>query len=150
MSGTVAAAAKAQLLGTSGVLSGLAGMSGVTVSYSLPRDVPREIVYGGQVSGPVSLAAMQGGARIKRQEDLTLHLHIRVYKPGQSTTEASDTRAAAISTVIEEYIAANPTLGGVADLKKAAAEAVELDGFVDDDGATSTLTLTVGLMSYLS
>lgn len=150
MSGTVAAAAKAQLLGTSGVLAGLAGMSGVTVSYTMPRDVPREVVYGGQVSGPVSLAAMAGGARIKRQEDLTLHLHIRVYKLGQATTEASDTRAAAISTVIEEYIAANPTLGGVTDLKKASVEAVELDGFVDDDGAGSTLTLTVGLLSYLS
>lgn len=145
---SVAAAAKAALLGTSGVLAPL--LTGVTVAYSAPRDIPREVVYGGQVVGPVALAAMAGGVRVKRSEDLTLQLHVRVYQPGATTTETTDARAVAIGDVIATYIAGNTTLGGVTDLKLAQVSGVDLDGWVDDDGAGSTLTLAVGLMSYLT
>lgn len=149
MSGTVAAAAKAKLVGTAGVLAGLPGMTGVVVAYSMPRDIPRELVCGGEVSGPVAVAAMKGSGRIKREEDLTMALHVRVYTLGQKTTEVSDARAVAISTLIEEYIAANETLGGVTDLKLASVAGVTLDGFIDDDGATSLLTLRVALKAFL-
>lgn len=149
MSGTRAAAAKARLLGADGLLQALPGLEDVTVAYSLPRDVPREIVYGGPVAGEVSLATMRAGGRIKRQEDLAMALVIRVNDPGRDTTEATDVRAVEIGTAIEEYIAGNPTLDDLPDLKLAAVQAVELDGWVDDDGATTILALQVGLKSYL-
>jgi hypothetical protein len=146
---SVVASVKAALLGaTDGILAPL--LTPVTVAYSLPRDIPRELVYGGNVVGPVTLAAMAGGARVKRQEDLILQLHVRVWQPGQETTEETDARAVEIGDVIALYIAANTTLGGVSDLKLAQVSGVDLDGWTDDDGAGSTLTLAVGLMSYLT
>lgn len=151
MSGTVAAAAKAALLGTTNVLSALPGLAGVTIAYSAPtRDVPREVIYGGNLSGPVTLSAMRGGTRMKRQEDLSLRLHIRVYEPGNATTQATDARATAICTVVEEYIAANTTLGDVTGLLAATVESVSLDGWLDDDGATSVLDLSIALKTYLT
>ena len=150
MSGTVAAAAKAKLVGTNNVLSGLSGLDGVVIGYCMPRDLPRECIYGGKVSGPVELAAFRGGGRVRRKEDLTLLLHIRVHDKGQPTPETVEARAAEISTFVEEWIAANPTLGNLPDLKLAAVQAVELDSGLDDDSATAELTLTIGLMSFLT
>lgn len=147
---SVVASAKALLLGESGVLA--AQLPGVKVSYSDPsRDEPREAVYGGSVAGPVRLAAFAGaGGRVRRTEELTLQLHVRVYIPGKKTCEASDARAVAIGDVICNYIAANWTLGDLPDLKKATVDAVDLDGWLDDTGAGSTLTISVGLLSYLT
>lgn len=150
MSGTVAAAAKARLVGTSNVLSGLSGLETVTVAYDMPRDPPREVIYGGKVEGPVQLVGMRGGSRVKREENLTLQLHIRVYKPGERTTETAETRVAALSTIVEDYIAANYTLGDLADLKLASVASVDLDGFLEDDGATALMTITVALKSFLA
>lgn len=149
MSGTVAAAAKARLLGTGGLLTTLPGLSGVEVAYSMPREIPREVVFGGTFAGPVSLSAMRGGGRIKREGNVSLQIHIRVSEPGNNTTEATDARAAEIGTAIEEYIAANPTLDALTDLKLAAVESIDGDGWVDEDGATSVLTLQINLKSYL-
>lgn len=145
---SVAASVKAYLCGTTGELADL--LPGVAVTYSEPtRDIPRELVYAGQVLGSVELAAFAGGARVKRTEDLTLMLHVRVYKPGQDR-ETTDARAVAIADVITQYIAANWTLFGLAELKKAAVSGVELDGWSDDEGTCSTLDIAVGLMSYLT
>lgn len=146
---SVAASAKAALVGENGVLAAL--LPGVIVAYSMPtKDIPRELVYAGSVTGPVELKAMSGGVRVKRSEDLTLQLHIRVYKPGTSA-ESVEARAVAIGDVIATYIAGNTTLGGVTDLKLARVTGVELDApWTDDDGTGSTLTLAVGLMSYLT
>jgi hypothetical protein len=155
MSGTIAAAAKKQLVGTSNVLvavlAGFTGDDAVKVAYDDPKDKPRRVVFGGQVAGPVQLSAMRGSARIKREENLNLNLFIRVYEPGHETTETTDTDAVAISALIENYIAANNTLGGVTDLLKASVEGFSLDSFLTDDGgATSIVTLTLSLHSFLS
>jgi hypothetical protein len=144
---TVVASAKAALLGASSVLEPL--LPGVTVSYSPPRDLLRECVYGGQVSGPVELKAMAAGGRVKRSEELALRLYVRVWKPGGQTTETVEARAAEIGDVIALYIAANWTLG-LPELKSAAVTALDLDSWTDDDGAGAVLTMTVGLMSYLT
>lgn len=145
---SVVASAKARLVGASGVLAPL--LPNVQVVYSAPGDIKRDLVYGGGVTGPVELAAMAGGARVKRQEDLILQLHIRTWRPGQKTTETAEARAAEIADVIALYIAANWTLGDVADLKKAFVSNLDLDGWSDDDGSGAVLTMTVGLMSYLT
>lgn len=144
---SVAAAAKAYLVGRNSVLAPL--LPGVQVTYSLPRDIKRELVYGGQVAGPVELKAFAAGGRVKRSETLTLALHVRVAKPNENTQDA-DARAVEIGDVIAGYIAANWTLGGLADLKLAQISGVELDSWTDDDGAGSLLTIAVSLTSYLT
>jgi hypothetical protein len=145
---SVVASVKSRLVGTSNVLAAL--LPGVVVAYSAPvRDIPRELVYGGTVIGPVEVAAFAGGGRIKRSEDLTTLLHIRVYKPG-ATREWTDGRAAEIADVIANYIAANWTLGDLPELKKAVVAGVETDGWSDDDGSGSTYDMAIGLMSYLT
>lgn len=147
----MAAAAKAALVGTTNVLSALPGLAGVQIAYNTPtRDVPREVVYGGDLSGPVSLSAMRGSGRVKREESLSLRLHVRVNEPGNATTQNTDARAVAICTAIEDYIAANTTLGGVTNLLGASVESVSLDGWIEDEGATSILDLSISLKSYLN
>jgi hypothetical protein len=145
---SVAASAKAYLVGAEGVLVDL--LAPVKVGYSLPRDVPREMVYGGTVVGTTQLSAFAGGGRVRRQEDLTLLLHVRVYKPGATTSETAEARALEIAKPISDYLAANWTLGGLAELKSASVAGVELDSWVDDDGAGTTLDLGISLMSYLT
>lgn len=147
MSG-VAAAAKAALVGESSVLAPLMP-AGVTVHYSLPRDISRSLVYGGSMGGPVELKAMAAGGRVKRSEDIACNLHVRVYLPN-GTTEAAEARAAAICDVITNYIAANWTLG-IDDLKEARVVAVDMgEPWTDDDGAGSAPTITVSFMTYLT
>jgi hypothetical protein len=143
---SVASTAKASLVGASGVLAGL--LPGVVVGYSPSKNSPREEVYAGDVAGPVTLQAFAGGGRVRRSEELSFPLVIRVYKPGQETTETAEARADEIGDVIGDYIAANWTLGDLAELKKATVAAVALAGWIDDDGAGAVLTLTVELMSY--
>lgn len=150
MSGTVAAAAKAKLVGANNVLAGLPGLSGVIVGYDMPRNLPRECIFGGKVNGAVELAAMRGGGRVKRTENLDLNLHIRVHDKGQKTTEAVEARAAELSTIVEDWIAANPTLGDIPSLKVARVQGVELDSGIEDDSATADITLTIGLLSFLT
>lgn len=143
---SVAASAKAYLVGANGVLVDL--LRPVQVTYSEPRDILREVVYAGDLAGTVSLQAMAGGARVKRSEELTFPLVVRVWKPGASTTEETDARADAIGDQIADYIAANWTLGDLAELKKAVVSGVDLSGWTDDDGAGSVLTMAIQLTSY--
>lgn len=146
---SVLVSAKAYLLGkTTGVLAPL--LTGVTVTYSKSvESVPREWVYGGTVTGPVELKAFSGGVRVKQSEDLILMIHVRVHKPN-TTEETVEARAAAIKDVIAAYIAANPTFGGLAELKLAKVSGLELNSWTDDDGAGATLDIAVSLMSYLT
>jgi hypothetical protein len=151
VSGTNAAAAKARLVGKNGLLAGLPGLQGVDVQYDMPRDVLRETVAGvGDVEGEPDLAAMRNNARSPRTENLSMNIEVKVYKPGQATREEGDARAVEIADVIVEWIAANPTLGDLPDLKLAKVANVNLRGGLDDDGATSSIVLTIGLLSYLT
>jgi hypothetical protein len=156
---SVAQSAKALLVGEGNVLAPLfpnplfpGDTEKVKGRYGMPgaKDTPRYLIYGGTLSGPVALSAMAGGGRVKRQEDLTLQLHVRVYRQNSNREEA-EARAVAIGDVICDYIAANWTLGGaLTALKKATVDSVELDGWTDDDGSGAVLTLAVGLMTYLT
>ncbi|WP_189336315.1 hypothetical protein [Actinoplanes ianthinogenes] len=146
---SVAASAKRALVGNGNPLGAL--LPGVIVAYSAPRDLPREVVYGGQVVGPVELLSMAGGGRVKRREDLSLLLHVRVYQPGQETAETAEARAVEIGDVICIYIATNTKLtGDIEDLRLAHVTGMDLDSWTDDDGAGSILTISVGLMSNLN
>lgn len=152
MSGSIGAAAKAKLVGENNVLSGLSGMTGVEVAYDMPRSVPREVVFGGDVGGPVELESFgrDGSDEVGRSERLSLQLFVQVYQLGQATSEAVTTRATAISAIVETYIALNGTLGGLANLLAATVEAIAISSWLEDDGATARVTLTIGLESHLT
>jgi hypothetical protein len=130
-------------------------LAGVAVAYSYNSRLldasHREIVYGGKMAGPVGLAAMKGSARLKREEQVGLDLHIEVTTPGEETTSAADARCAAIGLVVENYLATNPTLGGtVPGLLKATVDNLECDGFPDDDAAFAMWTYRIVFHSYLT
>lgn len=143
---SVAATAKAHLVGVNGVLAPL--LTGVQVTYSEPRDIKRDIVYAGDVAGPVTLAAMAGGGTVKRTEALSFPLIVRVWRPNAKSAETADARADAIGDVIANYIAANWTFGGLAELKKAIVSNIQLSSWIDDEGAGSLLIMTVELTSF--
>ncbi len=148
---TNAAAAKARLVGTGNILSGIPGLDGVEISYNQPTPIPREFVMGGDVQGPVKLSAFRGGGgRVQREEVLSLQLEVRVYETGERSTEQADARAVEIATEIMEFIAANPKLGDLPGLLKATVDNFELIGRLDDEGSSSVVTLTIGLHSFLS
>lgn len=152
MSGTNAAAAKVRLVGSESVLRGLAGIGEVQVFYDAPPGdkAPREYICGvGDVEGEPDLAAMRSGGRSPRTENLTLSVEVKVYRPGESTREAGDQRATEIAAVVTQWIAANPTLGNLPELKLAKVVNVNLRGGLDDDGATSSVVITVALLSFL-
>lgn len=103
----------------------------------------REYIFGGSRSdGSVTLSAMAGGERIKREESAEWNLHIQVVIPGEETHEASDARATEIGTAVENFLASNWTLG-VAGLMKVTVTGWTLVGGNDDDGARSTLTYSL-------
>ncbi len=148
MAGTVGPATKRYLLKER--LPADPGLVGIQIGYSLPRDVDREVIYGGQISGPVQVEAMRGGTRITRREDLVLSLHIWVNRPGDQDTADVEARAAEIGQVVEELLAGDPTLSGaVAGLKMAAITNVLIDSGCDDDGALAELTYQISLMSHI-
>ena len=152
MSGTNAAAAKVRLVGSESVLRGLPGIGDIPVFYDAPPGdkAPREYICGvGDVEGEPDLAAMRGGSRSPRTENLTLNLEVRVYKPNEPTREAGDLRATEIAAVVTQWIAANPKLGDLPELKLAKVVNVNLRGGLDDDGATSSVVLTIAFLSVL-
>jgi hypothetical protein len=148
MAGVNAQAVKAALLAQ---IAALPELAGVQVAYSYPgRTVERECVYGGRIEGATALAAMRAGARLKREEDSVLSLHISVDTPGEASTEAAEARTVALGAPIENHIAANPTLGDVPGLLLARVAGHELDSGVDDESAEAVLTYQIALKSYLT
>lgn len=129
------------------------GLSGVTVSYVLSGiKLPREIVYGGKVTGPVTAAAMRpAGGRLGREEIPLINVHVRVLKPGVLDSSAEE-RAAALGTVIADMVAADPTLAGaVPGLLLLAVENEEYETGPGEDGsAVAVGTLTLSAHSFLS
>jgi hypothetical protein len=130
-------------------------LAGVNVSYSYVAKKAdlgsREYIYGGpKSSASDEPAAMRGSGRVKREENPDWTLHIRVVKPGEETTLASDTRAVAILTVVENYLAANHTLNGLTGLLKAVITGWELTSWADEKQTYSEIDLALMFESYLT
>lgn len=152
MAGTKILAARKALIAAIGILPAL---DGVKVSYSYVAKLAdlanREYVYGGPKSDAhVERSAMKGSARVKRLESVSWDLHVRVARPGQETTEEGDTRAVEIGTDIEEYLAANWTLGGVDGLVHAHIESWSLASWTDEKQSYSELDYRIEFVSYLT
>ena len=150
MAGTNAVAVKKELFRR---LQGEAGLSGVQVKYLLRvRDVQREAVYGGKITGPLDLAAMRPtGGHVGREETPLINVHIRVLAPG-GVDSAAEERAAALGGVVVDMVAGDPTLAGaVPGLLVLAVASEEYEtGEAEDGSLVGIGTLTLSAHSFLT
>lgn len=153
MAGINAPASKLALITA---LQGLTGsgedLEGVTVGYSYEPKLhaaTREYVFfASKTSSRGLVLAMRGSGRIKREEDAGTTLSVRVTQPGKQSTQDVETRCAAIGAVIENYVAANHTLG-VTGLRKAVITGYELTSYATDTEAVGELDYQMSFDSYL-
>lgn len=147
MPGTNAVAAKKALIDA---LDAAPALADVQVAYAYPgHDPERELIHGGRVEGDHTYPVSGSGPRFKRDEDLTIKLHIVVSKPGATPYDV-EVRCQEIGVVVEELIAGDPDLTGVTGLLWTGITAVDLDSDSDDDGAIGVLTYDVGARSRLT
>lgn len=154
MPGTnIVAAKKALIERLAALLAVVPGMEEVQVAYTWPgRDPERECVYGGPGNGDQRPVTFQPtGGRIQRDEQVTVTIHIEVCRPDGDAV-AGDQRAAELGTVLEEDLAANPTMAGaVSRLLHIFVASVDLlEPSVDDDGVTCGIDYDIGFRSYLN
>lgn len=102
---SVRAVVKARLVE---LLVGSAGA--VQVSYGWPQDRKDELIYVGATRGTVTVADLRAG-RKTRDDTFTVEMHVLAGKPGQRTAQAAEERALELCALIEDVLAANPTLG---------------------------------------
>lgn len=126
-------------------------LASVQVSYTWRRDFGREVLYGGKARFDHELAAMRGSRpRLPRDERVTLMVFAQVRNMA-SDAEAADERAMSIGTVVEELLAAEPTLSGFPNLLFAGVAGGDLIApEFDDDGVTSAMAMEIGYRSRLS
>jgi hypothetical protein len=153
MAGTNIVAARIALIAAIGDLSGL---DGVSVSYSYVAKYAdlgnREYIFGGPKSdAAIALSAMQDSGRIKRDEEPTWSLHLRVVKPGQTDTQAGDERVVALGAEVENYVAANPRLDlTVTGLRLCKITGFTLQSWTDEKQSYSELDYSLLFDSYLA
>ncbi|HEV2778547.1 MAG TPA: hypothetical protein VGX25_04030 [Actinophytocola sp.] len=148
MAGTNAVAAKKALIDGLAAAPDLVN-AGVQVAYSYPgHDAERELIHGGRVEGTHDYPVSGSGPRFKRDEQLTIKLHIVVTKPGATVYDV-EARCAEIGTVVEELIAGDPDLVNVPRLQWTGISAVDLDSSEEDEHAIGVLTYDVFAKSRL-
>lgn len=127
-------------------------LAGVAVSYSHEiklAEQSREYIYlDPRTVATGTLSAMQGSARVKREESANLALRIRVSRPGEVSTEDAEERAAVLGVIVENYLAANPTIGDI--VLKAVVAGYELTSFADETGAWADIDYALTFHSYLT
>lgn len=149
MAGTNAVAARQALIAKIRALEiPAAGGGAVQVAYSWPgRGAEREVVHGGTpVTFEQEPLTFRGGGRVPRDEQVTVPIVVVVAQPG-ATVENTDVRAAEIGGLIEDAIAADPTLTD--QLVIGRVDRGDLDHDFTDDGAASVLTYQIILRSRL-
>lgn len=121
----------------------------VPLAYSEPaRDLETEHAWFGDIKGPMRLLAFKTAtARIGREHELTVPLHIRVVARG-GTAEDADTRAEELGDAVINQLAADPQLGGRVLL--AQVTNTELSSGVNDEEAISVHTITIAVKAHLS
>lgn len=128
-----------------------AELGDVQVSYGYPGPhVNRRLIHGGKVEGPQRYATMRTGGRHPRTENLTFKVHIAVALPGATEYEV-ELECSNLGTWLEEWLAANPGLSGLAPqgVLFGGTTYVDLDSDHDDDGAFGLLIYDVTFESRL-
>lgn len=119
-----------------------AGLSGVGIFYGEPNDqrMP-EYIYFSKLSEVDTEPATMRSGRKRRQEDYSFDLVVSVNS--KARPEDSETRAAAICTVIEEMLADDVKVGNVTNLLWALPERIELETFETGDQPETIVTMTI-------
>lgn len=145
MAGTSAVAVKQALLAA--IQTALTG-SGVQSAYAWPGGTEeRELVYLGTAEFEQTYRTFAGGARVSREEDVTVAVYIAVTKLGV-TFEETEERAVEIGALLENALAANPTQSGAA--LNFRVDGGDLGGFTEDEFTTSVLSYEVSATSHLT
>ena len=112
MAGSIMATFKSTLLTQ---LQAASGFSDVQVAYTEPGEsMRRECVYLGDIdSGSQVPESFSTGTR-RRIEDFNLDVFVAVQ--GKPTASSAETRAVALANVIDDVVANDPQLGGLASL----------------------------------
>ena len=146
MAGTVAAALRAALVDALDSL-----VAPVPFHYGAPGDLGRtETIWMGsarEASTDGSQDVRQLGVPVRRREDLRMDLVIEVMS--KNTARASEARAVALGLIIEEYLADNPTVGGVTNLLWCLVDGVQLDTNETADGPRTTLVYSLRTLADL-
>lgn len=118
------------------------GSIDVPVAYGHPGDLGRKehIWLGGSQLGDSEASGFRSG-RKRRQESYTLEVVIEVMN--DPTPEATETRAVALATVIEEMLADDPKVNNTTNLLWCALESLEMDTTETGEGPRTLLTLTL-------
>lgn len=92
-------------------LASHASLAGVQVAYGDPGGTGRRerLWLGDTEDGSQEPVALRSGRR-RRDEEYVLSIHAEVIGSGK-TPEATEARAVALATVVEEIVADSPTLG---------------------------------------
>lgn len=102
------------------------------------RQVEREYVYFGQITGTQEPLVFRAASRMPRLEELVATLHVEVSRPA-ATTADTDVQVTAIGQVIEEAIAADPTFGGtIPGLIAMRVSGFTLTSFYMEDGVAAS------------
>lgn len=89
-------------------------LTDVQVTYSHPGDTQRsEGVYLGDARSDQRIPVSRGGGRARREEVAILEIKCVAVKPGDSLLKA-ETRAFELLAEVEDALADDPTIGGVA------------------------------------
>ena len=147
MAGSIMASFKSTLLTQ---LQAASGFSGVQVAYAEPGEsMRRECVYLGDIdSGSQTPESFSTGTR-RRIEDFTLDVFVAVQ--GKPTPSSAETRAVALANVIDDVVANDPQLGGLASLTFC-----EVDGMsmttneAGVDGAHCVVTVRIHVQARLA
>jgi hypothetical protein len=147
MAGSIMASFKSTLLTQ---LQAASGFSGVQVSYADPGEaMRRECVYLGDIdSGSQIPESFSTGTR-RRIEDFTLDVFVAVQ--GKPTSSSAEVRAVALANVIDDVVANDPQLGGLASLTFC-----EVDGMsmvtneAGVDGAHCVVTVRIHVQARLA
>jgi len=146
MAGTVAAALRAALVDALDPL-----LDPVNVHYGSPGDLGRtETVWMGSARDDATDSSQRVGALgvpVRRSEELHMDLVVEVMS--KTTARASEARAVALGLIFEEYLAANPTIGGVTNLLWCIVEGMELDTAETADGPRTMLVYQLRALSDL-
>ena len=113
-------------------------LADVTVSYGAPITGPREFIALADISGQQEFAAL---GKLTKEETYTLDVYVSVVREGNQQQECTE-RCFALAAELEDYLRANPTVGGTVRIAQLSAP-FNLEEFAGDTARQSILTLGV-------
>lgn len=113
-------------------------LADITVSYGAPTQGPREFIALADISGTQAFAAL---GKLTKEETFTLDVYVSVLREGNQQQQCTE-RCFEIAAELEDYLRANPTVGGTVRIAQLSAP-FNLEEFAGDTARQSILTLGV-------